>query len=400
MATMRGKINGNEVSGARATHPRTRSAADLRIAIFSSNYNCVRDGANKALNRLVEYLLGHGAAVRIYSPTVENPPFKPVGEIVSVPSIAFPGRPEYRLSLGLTAAIKEDVRRFRPTHFHISVPDLLGGQAQTFARELGVPVVTSLHTRFETYLRFYGLGFLAPLVEWWLKRFYLGADAVLVPNEPIAADLRAKGWAEHVGVWHRGVDRTLFNPERRNHAWRSAHGFASDEIVVLFFGRLVREKGLDIFEAVVAELARRGHRLRPLIVGDGPDRERLAAALPNAVFTGHLEGETLAEAVASADILINPSVTEAFGNVNLEAMAAGLAVISADVGSARALIRNRKSGLLVSAENPAAYADAAEQLIRSPLRRRLLAMAAVLAATAFGWSEALASVIDTYLQIN
>jgi len=246
-------------------------------------------------------------------------------------------------------------------------------------------------------LRFYGLGFLAPLIERRLKNFYSRSDAVLAPNAPIAEDLRAKGWAEHVAIWHRGVDQALFNPQRRSDSWRSAHGFAPDETVVLFFGRLVREKGLNTFEAVLAELERRGHRLRPLVVGDGPERERLSAALPNGVFTGHLEGEALAEAVASADILINPSVTEAFGNVNLEAMAAGLAVISADVDSARALIRDRKSGLLVSADNPAAYADAAEQLIRSPLRRRLLAMAAVIAATAFGWSEALAGVMDTYL---
>ena len=90
--------------------------------------------------------------------------------------------------------------------------------------------------------------------------------------------------------------------------------------------------------------------MRPLVVGDGPARAWFEAQLPGARFTGHLDGEALGRAVASADILVNPSTTEAFGNVNLEAMAAGLALVSADVGSAQALIEHGRSGLLVPPE--------------------------------------------------
>ena len=71
---------------------------ELRIALFSGNYNYVRDGANQALNRLVGYLLRQGANVRIYSPTVDTPAFPPTGDLVSVPSIPIPGRAEYRLA--------------------------------------------------------------------------------------------------------------------------------------------------------------------------------------------------------------------------------------------------------------------------------------------------------------
>jgi glycosyltransferase involved in cell wall biosynthesis len=226
-----------------ATLGRPRSVEDLRIALFCANYNCVRDGANKTLNRLVEYLLAHGAAVRIYSPTVDDPPFRAVGDIVSVPSIALPGRPEYRFSLGLTPAIRDDVRRFRPTHFHISVPDLTGTQAQALASEMGVPAITSLHTRFETYLRFYRLGFLRPLVERRLKTFYSRADAVLAPSEPVADELRARGWATRIGIWGRGVDRDLFNPARRSDDWRRAHGFADEDVILLFLGAWSAKRG-------------------------------------------------------------------------------------------------------------------------------------------------------------
>src|SRR5947209_18578056 len=92
----------------------------LRIALFSGNYNYTRDGANQALNRLVDYLLRQGAAVRVYSPTVKTPAFQAHGDIVSVPSVALPGRGEYRLALGLPHRVRQDILRFAPNIFHVS----------------------------------------------------------------------------------------------------------------------------------------------------------------------------------------------------------------------------------------------------------------------------------------
>jgi hypothetical protein len=128
------------------------SAAGMRVALFSGNYNYTRDGANKALNKLVAHLLAQGADVRVFSPTSRHPAFEPAGELISVPSIALPGRSEFRVALGLPAAIKDEVRKFRPNIIHLSAPDFLGTAAQRLAREMNVPVVASLHTRFETYL--------------------------------------------------------------------------------------------------------------------------------------------------------------------------------------------------------------------------------------------------------
>src|SRR3954469_10819570 len=82
------------------------SGEGLRIALFSGNYNCVRDGANRALNRLVAHLIRRGAAVRVYSPTNANPAFPPAGDLVSVPSFGIPGRAEYRVALGLPRSIR------------------------------------------------------------------------------------------------------------------------------------------------------------------------------------------------------------------------------------------------------------------------------------------------------
>jgi glycosyltransferase involved in cell wall biosynthesis len=373
------------------------SAEGLRIALFSGNYNCVRDGANRALNRLVHHLLERGAAVRVYSPTARHPAFPPAGDLVSVPSIGIPGRSEYRMAIAFPASVRADIERFRPTHFHLSCPDLLGGRALAFAKTIGVPAIASLHTRFETYPAYYGLDFLTAPIKRRLTNFYSRSDYVLAPNRPMAESLAEFGVAaDRVHIWGRGVDHRLFSPDLRSEAWRAGHHYAGDEPVPLFFGRLVQEKGLDIFAAAIHLLEQRGHRLRPMIVGEGPARAWIEEKLPNAVFTGHLDGQALGRAVASADILINPSVTEAFGNVNLEAMASGLAIVSADVGSAQSLLEEDRSGLLVSPRDPIAYADAVETLIRFPARRQRLGHAAHGASAAYNWSNILDAVIDVY----
>src|SRR5215210_6369190 len=138
----------------------------IRVALFSGNYNYLREGANQALNRLVDDLESGGdARFRIYSPVTDSPAFEPAGTLVAVPSIPLPVRSEFRLALGLPRAIRDDVRRFSPHLVHVSTPDILGTRAQTFAKQLGVPVVASMHTRFETYLDYYGLGRARPLME-------------------------------------------------------------------------------------------------------------------------------------------------------------------------------------------------------------------------------------------
>jgi glycosyltransferase involved in cell wall biosynthesis len=392
-----GAEHGSDVRRAMPDAEGQGSAAGLRIALFSGNYNCVRDGANKALNRLVSYLLDNGARVRVYSPTIKEPAFPPAGDLVSVPSFPIPTRSEYRFATGLPKRVRDDIRAFAPNLFHLSAPDLLGRRAQGFARELNIPVVASLHTLFQTYLDYYGLGFLRRMGENYLNRYYARCDYVLAPNPLLAEEVRqATGLGDRVRIWSRGVDHLLWSPGKRDMAWRRSQGYADDEAVLLFFGRLVKEKGLDVFEGVVRELRERGHRVRPMIVGEGPAGDELSSRLGEALFTGHVEDEELVRAVASSDILVNPSTTEAFGNVNLEAMAAGVALVSSDAPAAVALIRDGVTGLLVPARDLGAYADAVEGLIRDPARRHALAAAAMEASATFRWSAILDRVIETY----
>jgi glycosyltransferase involved in cell wall biosynthesis len=152
---------------------------------------------------------------------------------------------------------------------------------------------------------------------------------------------------------------------------------------------------VERFVEVVQRLRCAGHRVRPLVVGEGPARDRFDA-LADTIFTGHLDGEALGRAVASADIMLSPSVTEAFGNVVLEGMASGLAVVTADVPSASSLIEAGSTGLLCNPDGADDYVAAIGSLIADPERRRAIGAAAREASAKFSWEEASLSVERAY----
>lgn len=364
----------------------------MRVALFSGNYNYLRDGANQALNRLAGYLVRNGHDVRAYSPVTDTPAFEPQGQLVAVPSIPFPFRTEFRLALGLPRETREDVRRFAPDIVHVSAPDILGTRAETFALQLGIPVVTSLHTRFETYFSYYGLGVLRPSAEWHLRRFYRRADHVLAPTHAIVEEMQKLRGDGRVSLWSRGVDREMFDPRRRDRRWRRAQGIGDDEVAVLFFGRLVLEKGIDDYVATIMALRERGLRVRSLVVGNGPASDRFDV-LGDAIIAGHLEGADLARAVASADILLHPSQTEAFGNVVLEAMASGLAIVCAEAESAQALAGQSRAIVICGRDE---FADEVAELCRKPDRRQALGILARQESARFDWDAASSSVLAAY----
>jgi glycosyltransferase involved in cell wall biosynthesis len=371
-------------------------ASDLRIALVSGNYNYVRDGANQALNRLVGYLLRQGAQVRAYSPTVEKPAFPPTGDLVSLPSFALPGRDEYRMPLGLPRSVRKDLAAFRPNIVHIASPDIAAHRAVSWARRRDVPAIASVHTRFETYLSYYHLEPLEPAVRAILRRLYRRCDALLVPAQSTAAVLRAQRMNRNIAMWARGVDREQFHPGRRDPEWRRSLGIADDDLAVVFLGRVVMEKALDVFADTADELTRRGVPHKALVIGEGPARAWFQQRLPQAIFTGQLEGPELAHALASGDVLLNPSVTEAFGNVTLEAMACALPVVAAEATGATNLVRDGETGVLVEPGDIAAFADAIAAYAADPALSARHGEAGLAFARTQDWDRINAAVVDTY----
>jgi glycosyltransferase involved in cell wall biosynthesis len=375
-------------------------AHDLRVALFSGNYNYVRDGANHALNLLVGHLLGRGATVRVYSPTISKPAFPPTGDLVDVP--AFPmigGRGEYKLGRGLPARPRRDLEAFAPNLVHVSAPEFLGHAAVTWAKKHDVPVVASVHTRFETYFRYYRIGFVEPTVIRLLTRFYNRADLVLTPTPSITELVRSWGVTTAIENWPRGVDHRRFRPEARSLDWRRSLGIGDDEVAIGFLGRLVLEKGLGVFAQVLAALQARGVRFRVLVVGEGPARASFAEQVPQAAFAGFQSGDDLGRAVASMDILFNPSVTETWGQVTSEAMAAGVPVVAARATGAVDLVRDGVTGFLVAPDDIAGYAAAIARLVEDHALRRAAGAAGHARALAWTWEGASDAVLQAYCEL-
>jgi glycosyltransferase involved in cell wall biosynthesis len=368
--------------------------------MFSGNYNYVRDGANQALNKLVGHLLDRSVTVRVYSPTTDTPAFPPTGDLVSVPGVPLPGgRDEFKLARGLPASIRRDVEAFQPNIVHLSAPDWLGHRALTWGRKNNIATFISMHTRFETYPPYYHIGFTVPLVIHLLTRFYNRADQIVVPAPSSGELLRGWGVTTPIDIWSRGIDHDRFNPQARSLEWRRSLGIQDDEVAVGFLGRLVLEKGLDIFADVVNELTRRGIRHRVMVIGEGPARDWFAERVPGAVFTGFQSGDALGRAVASMDIFFNPSVTETFGNVTVEAMATSVPVVAARAMGAMDLVEDGVTGFLVPPRDVGAYADAIGRLAQDDDLRRAAGLAAHESAKPYQWGPVNEVVVQSYLDL-
>ena len=366
-----------------------------RIALFTGAYNHIADGVSLTLNRLVAYLERQGVAVQIFAPTVEEPPVDHAGTLIPVPSVALPGRPEYRFSTRISRSVRDALRAFRPTLFHIATPDLLGYRALRLAQSWNVPVVASYHTHFSSYLKYYNMDMLEGFVWKYLRWFYAQCEAVYVPSHSMADVLREHGIVDGLRLWGRGVDTERFSPVQRSAAWRRSLGVSDDEVLVTFISRLVWEKRLDVFADVVAELQQRGLPVRSLVVGDGPARDELAERMPGTIFTGHLGGDALARAYASSDIFVFPSDTETFGNVTLEAMASGVPTVCADATGSASLVEHGTTGYLAPPGDVATFVEHVAQLVENPVVRHEMGCAALARAQEYEW-DAILGRIDGY----
>jgi glycosyltransferase involved in cell wall biosynthesis len=368
----------------------------LRVALVTGSYNYIRDGVALTLNRLVTYLLRQGVEVLVFTPVARTAALEHAGEVVPIPSFAIPLRPEYRLSIGLTAGARKRLTAFDPDIVHVATPDLLGHQALAWGAARGLPVVASYHTRYDTYLKYYGLARLHGLAKRLERRFYGACDEVFVPSQSMADVLVGEGVEAKIHLWSRGVDTDRFHPAKRSAAWRRERGIGEAEVVVAFVSRLVREKRLDDFVAVIERLRAQGAPVRPLVVGDGPEREALVRRLANGLFEGFLVEEALPVAYASADVFLFPSDTETFGSVTLEAMACGLPTVCADATGSRSLVADGETGFLAPVGDADALTAAVGRLVADEALRSRLGAAARARSLLFSWDEAMAGALQRY----
>jgi len=371
---------------------------ELRVAIFTGNYNHIADGVSLTLNRLVAYLMKHDIPVMIFGPTTDKPAIDHKGEFVPVPSLPLPGRPEYRVTVGFPEEVQQRLREFSPTLVHIATPDLLGFRAMRFAQANDIQIVASYHTHFTSYLSYYNMDMLEMLGWKYLNWFYEQCKHIYVPTASMADELHAHGITHGLRIWSRGVDSDQFCPEKRDMEWRRSHGIDDNNILVSFVSRLVWEKDLQTVVDSMKRVFEKDRNVKALIVGDGPARKEMEHMLKGAIFTGFLRGDDLAGAYASSDVFFYPSDTETFGNVTLEAMASGLPSVVADATGSRSLVESGVNGLVVPPKKTKEFASAILKLARDDELRCKMAETARQKSLAYSWDNIMSDLVQNYME--
>jgi glycosyltransferase involved in cell wall biosynthesis len=376
---------------------------ELRVAIFTGNYNHIRDGVSLTLNRLVKYLESQNIPTLVFGPSNKKPAINHSGELVVTPSIPMlvPGRDEYRIATHFPGWAKKKLDDFKPTLIHIATPDGLGTAALRYAKKKGYPVVASYHTHFLSYVDYYSL-YLTPFTYpfyWLMKWFYSSVEQTYVPTQSMVDELKRLGLKADMKIWSRGIDLELFNPSKRDMEWRRTIGFADDEIVVTFVSRLVWEKELMTYTKAVKNLKAENKSIRALVVGDGPARKETEKLLPEAHFTGFAKGEDLAKAYASSDVFMFPSHTETFGNVTLEAMASGLPCLVADAIGSKSLVNDGVNGYHAEKENVDDFTEKLRMILKDEATRLSMGAKSREMALTYQWDEINSELVKNYRQV-
>lgn len=373
-------------------------ASSLRLALFTDTYPPQVNGVSRTLERLVEAVEARGGAACVF--TVEDPDASALPNVRRAPSIPFWAYDQLRLAWPSPRRVRREIDAFAPTLIHAATEFGVGLAGRRVAHLTGVPFVSSYHTSFTAYARYYRLGALATPGWAFLRWFHNGGLRTYCPTQAIVDECAAEGF-KHTRVWSRGVDVSRFSPRYRSSALRQRFNADDDTLVIAYVGRLAAEKGLDVgLEAVRQVDAARPGRVRFIAIGDGPYTDEVHRLAPaGSWLPGKLLGDDLSAAYASADVFLFPSTTDTFGNVLLEAMASGLPVVGADVGPTREQLFPDR-GWLVPASDARAFATALIALVDDRARLTAPRAAALTFASAKTWDVVWDTLIGDYLLLH
>lgn len=344
--------------------PRTPSAPS-HFCLVTETYPPEVNGVAHTLAHLQHALQARGHTVSVVRPRQRGTDETGGSLDTLVYGVPVPGYASVQMGLPLPGQLRQQWTTERPDVVYIATEGPLGWAAKRAAAQLEIPVYSGFHTNFHAYARHYRLGWFHRLIFAYLCYFHRHTGGTLVPNEALRTQLTAAG-VPNVHVMGRGVDSDVFSPARRCTALRRAWGAGDTDLVVLSVGRVAAEKNMDAVVAAYRAMQQAHPGVKCVIVGDGPQRVALQQAQPDVRCCGVQTGVDLARHYASADIFLFPSLTETFGNVTLEAMASGLAVVAYNYAAAQQHITHGESGILVPYGASQAFSEAAVALARTP----------------------------------
>lgn len=340
----------------------------MHIGLVSETYPPEVNGVALTVESYARGLRALGHRVSVARPRQAGEQAANSDELL-LPGAPIPAYPGLRFGLPARSRLHRQWQQDRPDAIYIATEGPLGWSALRCARQLGIPVASGFHTRFDDYLRRYGWPWLAPWAMAWMRRFHNLADATLVPTQALADELAGHGFLR-LQTLGRAVDGALFHPGRRDLSLRRGWQVDPSALLVIHVGRIAAEKNLELLLRSFRRLQQQVPSAQLMLVGDGPERAPLQAAHPDLIFAGTQRGEALARHFASADLFLFPSLSETFGNVTLEAMASGVATVAFRYGAAAEHLRDVCSGALPLPGDADGFIAAACTLAVDPDRRR------------------------------
>ena len=289
----------------------------MKVLVATDAWHPQVNGVVRTLNSLARAANKLGAEIEFLSPE-------------GFPSFQLPTYPGLRLAVPSRRGITARIDAANPDAIHIATEGPVGFAVRAYCRRNRRPFTTSYTTRFPEYI-----SARSPVPESLiyavLRWFHSGASVTMVATPSLMSELGERGFA-HLGMWTRGVDVDLFRPDR-------AIELGFPRPIFMTVGRVAVEKNLEAFLSLDLPGTK-------VVIGTGPQEEKLKREFPYAKFLGPLENGTLAAHLAAADVFVFPSRTDTFGIVQLEALASGVPVAAFPVTGPKDVVGDRPVGAL------------------------------------------------------
>lgn len=353
----------------------------MKIGFFTDSYRPYISGVVRSIDTFSRELIRRGHEVYIFAPRYPSTGENEV-KVYRFPSFHTPFYPDFYIGLPIPWPAKKYILQWNLDVIHVHSPFLLGQLGAFFARKLDLPLVFTYHTLYDQYVHYSPIatGFVRKGVLTIARDFCNRCDLVITPTKVIKELLKGYGVTTPVVPIPTGIEPERFQGGDAGYL-RKNFRIPEDELILLFVGRIGKEKNLDYLLEAFYLVLQKNRDVALVLVGNGPEMENLQersrelGIADKVIFTGFLEPEMVAAVYRSADIFVFPSVTETQGLVLAEAMAAGLPVVAQAAYGSLAMVKDGVTGYLCR-EGKEKFAELILSLLEdADLRRRMGAAA-------------------------
>jgi phosphatidylinositol alpha 1,6-mannosyltransferase len=364
--------------------------AMLRVLVVSESFLPQVNGVTNSVRRVLEHLAAEGHQAALVAPT--GPATYAGFPVLRARGANLPFYRDFRIGLETRRRLREVMLRFRPDVVHLASPATLGHQAARAAEELAIPTVAIYQTDLIGFAERYDVPGGVRAAAALTRRIHRNVDRTLVPSTASLEQLRSLG-IPGLARWGRGVDLAAFHPRHRDEGWR--HSLVPDgRLLVGYVGRLAAEKELDLLQHVHAD-----PRFALVVVGGGPEEQRLRGLLPDARFLGVLHGSDLSRAYASLDVFVHTGRHETYCQSAQEALAAAVPVVAPRAGGPVDVVADGATGLLYEPGDGAELAAHVGALVDDPLRRSAMGVAALRSVQDRSWLHVNELLLEHYREV-